>query len=163
MGTKSGDTVAVNNAIVWAGAIMVALLGGCMSPQALPNRSDANQPEAPPSTSPMAENAALAEALASYLAPSLGADLTVDYALLRDIPTQVGVAVPKYYVWFVASQQGQVVAEGAARIAALSEEEFTVLNLVSRSDILADPAQLERIFPAALIPDIERKATAERP
>ncbi len=111
----------------------------------------------------MAQNASLAEALASYLAPTAGPDLVVDYALLRDIPTQVGVAVPKYYVWFVASQQGQVVAEGAARIAALSDDEFTVLNLVSRSDILDDPAQLEPIFPAALIPDIERRATAERP
>jgi hypothetical protein len=111
----------------------------------------------------MAQNAALAEALNNYLAPSLGADLRVEYALLRDIPTQVGVAVPKYYVWFVARQQGQVVAEGAARIAALSDDEFTILNLVSRSDILDDPAQLERIFPTALVPDIERRATAESP
>lgn len=127
-----------------------------------PISSDGEIPEAPASAFPMAHNAALAETLANDLAPTAGPDLVVDYVLLRDIPTQVGVAVPKYYVWFVASQQGQVVAEGAARIAALSDDEFTVLNLVSRSDILADPAQLERIFPAALIPDIERRAMAER-
>lgn len=138
---------------------MVGLLGGCVS---TPTSPDLGTSEASESSSPMAQNAALAEALASYLAPSLGPDLRVEYALLRDIPTQVGVAVPKYYVWFVASQQGQVVADGAARIAALSEEEFTVLNLVSRSDILDDLAQLEGIFPAALVPEIERRAMASR-
>lgn len=149
----------MNHAILWTGALTVALLGGCVPP---PETSD-ERPEASVSSSPMAQNPALAAALADYLAPTLGDDLVVDYTLLRDIPTQVGVAVPKYYVWFVASQQGQTVADGAARIAALSEDRFTVLNLVSRPDILDDPAQLERIFPTALIPDIERRATAESP
>lgn len=103
-------------------------------------------------------NVALTQELETYLEPDFGENLVVEYELLRDVPTQVGVALPKYYVWLTASQGTTVVVAGAARVAAEGEDKFAVLNFVSQSAIAADPEQLTRIFPAALIPDIEARA-----
>jgi hypothetical protein len=103
-------------------------------------------------------NPALAQELATYLEPDFGDTLTVEYELLRDIPTQVGVAVPKYYVWLIATEGDAVLVEGAARVAAEDAETFTVLNFVSQQSIQEKPDQLDSIFPAALIPAIETRA-----
>jgi hypothetical protein len=105
-----------------------------------------------------ATNPALAQELATYLEPDFGDTLTVDYELLRDIPTQVGVAVPKYYVWLTAMEGDTVLVEGAARVAAEDSETFTVLDFVSRQSVVENPEQLNSIFPAALIPSIRTRA-----
>ena len=41
--------------------------------------------------------------LTAYLKPTHGDKLKVDYELLRDGPTQSGVAYPKFYVWLRAT------------------------------------------------------------
>jgi dethiobiotin synthetase len=114
------------------------------------------------SIQPTGTNPALAQELATYLEPDFGDNLTVEYELLRDIPTQVGVAVPKYYVWLIATEGDAVLVEGAARVAAEDAETFTVLNFVSQQSIQENPDQLDSIFPTALIPAIETRAGLER-
>lgn len=128
------------------GLVVAGLLSACTVPEAPVQRSDAN--------------VALIQELETYLEPDFGEDLVVEYDLLRDVPTQVGVALPKYYVWLTARQGTTVVVAGAARIAAEGEDRFSVLNFVPQSAIADDPEQLTRIFPAALIPDIEARASS---
>src|SRR5205085_2879741 len=63
----------------------------------------------------------------------------VEYELLRDEPTQVGVAYPKYYAWVTIASGNGVKREGAARIAAVEKERFDVTNFVESGEIRADP------------------------
>lgn len=108
-----------------------------------------------PPADPALEQALLTQ-LEPYLAP--GADLSITYESLRQRPTQVGVAVPKYYVW-VNLPTATPPLSGAARIAAY-EGTYTVTHFVSSTEIQADPEQLSLIFPAVLIPDILERAQA---
>lgn len=128
-------------------AIATGLMNACMAPDNTVQSTGTNP--------------ALAQELATYLEPGFGDNLTVEYELLRDIPTQVGVAVPKYYVWLIATEGDTILVEGVARVAAEDAETFTVLNFVSQQSILENPDQLDSIFPAALIPAIETRAGLE--
>src|SRR6266550_2261815 len=47
--------------------------------------------------------------LTAYLKPTHGDKLTVDYELLRDGPTQSGVAYPKFYLWLRATNAEKTV------------------------------------------------------
>lgn len=82
---------------------------------------------------------------------------TVTYELLRDGPTQSGVAYPKYYVWAKAVGSDGTVVEGAARTAAIGRTRFEITDFVTRQAITADPESLSLVVPAAL-----RDATVER-
>jgi len=103
---------------------------------------------------------ALEQALLTQIEPYLdpGADLPITYELLRQRPTQVGVAVPKYYLW-VTLPTAAPPFSGAARIA-VYEGTYTVTHFVSSAEIQADPERLSLIFPAVLIPDILERAEA---
>ncbi len=133
--------------IFWISFLTAGIVGACTVPAVQVENSASST-----------NNVALTQELAAYLKPDFGDDLIVDYDLLRDVPTQVGVALPKYYVWLIAWHDETVVVEGAARIAAEGDDDFVVLNFISQPDIVRDPAQLTRIFPAALISDIELRA-----
>jgi hypothetical protein len=95
--------------------------------------------------------------LTTYFHRTNGKDI-VDYELLRDGPTQVGVAYPKYYVWVTITMPDKSVLEGAARVAAEEKRSFRVTNFISRSDIIANPAELARVFPKALLDKIRTRA-----
>jgi hypothetical protein len=82
---------------------------------------------------------------------------TVTYELLRDGPTQSGVAYPKYYVWAKAVGSDGTVVEGAARTAAIERTRFEITDFVTRQAIMANPDSLAMAVPAAL-----RDATVER-
>ncbi len=66
----------------------------------------------------------------------------VQYYLLRDNATQVGVSYPKYYVWAKALADNQVVQEGAAELMAMDKTAFAVNSFILRSDIEAKPELL---------------------
>jgi hypothetical protein len=77
----------------------------------------------------------------------------VEYELLTSAPSQVGVGLPKYYIWVsVHTSTGEL--QGAARVAAIEQKEFSLIQFISAEEIKADPKVLEWIFPAALIQKI---------
>ena len=85
-------------------------------------------------------------------------DCKVDYELLREGPTQTGIAYPKYYLWVKCLRGSSVSAEGAVRVAAVEQKRFDVTDFLSRKEILASPSQVASIFPAALVDKIVQKA-----
>lgn len=85
--------------------------------------------------------------LERYFNPLAAPGQTVEYTLLRQGPTQSGVAYPKYYAWVRVRAGGDVLTEGAARIAAVDRVKFEVTHFVPRAAILADPSGLYQIFP----------------
>lgn len=95
--------------------------------------------------------------LASYLCKSVD-NCRVEYQLLREGPTQTGISYPKFYVWAVCSQQDKVLTEGAARVAAIDKRGFTVTNFVTRKEIQESPRRIQELFPAALVPNILKRA-----
>lgn len=98
--------------------------------------------------------------LGAYFCSNQHSDCTVQYEMLRDGPTQSGVAYPKFYVWVRIVGPAAVAREGAVRLAAIAQQRFEVTHFVGRGEIKRDPAQLEMIFPAALLSLIESKAEA---
>lgn len=87
----------------------------------------------------------------------------VDHALLHDKPTQTGVAYPKFYVWVqVRDNTGALIDEGAVRVAAVERKGFDVLNFLSKREINADPAGVERVFPKTLADGIRARAQVRK-
>jgi hypothetical protein len=82
----------------------------------------------------------------------------VEYNLLREGPTQTGIAYPKFYVWVICFQQDKILTQGAARVAAIDKRQFHVTNFLSREQILESPQQVGTIFPAPLVSTIVRRA-----
>lgn len=85
---------------------------------------------------------------------SYGGNIKLEYQLLRDGPTQSGVAYPKYYVWVQVSEGGEILQEGAARIAAIEKKKFEVFDFLSKSELKSSPASAAQVFPPALLPKI---------
>lgn len=81
----------------------------------------------------------------------------VEYRLLREAPTQSGVAYPKYYVWVRVESGGANAREGAARLAAVDRERFEVTDFLSREQIAADPGGIYQVFPAPVCERIEEE------
>ncbi len=80
--------------------------------------------------------------------------VTVEYELLRAKPTQVGVALPKYYIWVKIYRQtsGQkvLIDEGAVKVAAVEKTHFTVLTYLAIADLKKSPERINQVFPLAL-------------
>ncbi|MBD2188254.1 hypothetical protein [Pseudanabaena mucicola] len=75
---------------------------------------------------------------------------TVQYELLRPVPTQVGVGVPKYYLWVkLYGHHGQknLLDEGAVKVAAVEQTHFTVLNYFAIADLQKYPETINQTFP----------------
>lgn len=83
--------------------------------------------------------------------------VVVEYELLRKVPTQSGVAFPKFYAWVVVKSDGKLVEEGAVRIAAIEKKEFEVVNYLTRADIERDGQRLAQLFPAEVVDKIKEK------
>lgn len=98
--------------------------------------------------------------VAAYLVPAVGKPVTVEFELLREAPTQSGVAYPKFYVWVRAYAKAELVTEGAMRVAAINKTRFAVTDYISRGEIRTDPHRLEAVFPRALLGKIRAKAEA---
>ena len=98
--------------------------------------------------------------LNSYFCPE-AKDCQVEYQLLRDGPTQTGIAYPKYYLWVKCSKLKSRTAEGAVRVAAREQTEFDVTHFLSREEILDSPSRVASIFPAPLVEKIVKKARGQ--
>ena len=84
--------------------------------------------------------------------------LIVEYELLREGPTQTGVAYPKYYAWVtVQSKDAVLLLEGAARIAAIDKQSFDVVDFLSVSDIEKTPIKIYRVFPNDVASEIDQR------
>ena len=94
--------------------------------------------------------------LAAYFGATADKPIEVAYELLRDGPTQTGVAYPKYYVWVVAST-GEGEKRGAARVAAVERKEFQVTDFLSESDLRARPEAAYSVFPAPVCERIKAR------
>jgi hypothetical protein len=73
--------------------------------------------------------------------------VTVEYELLREIPTQVGVALPKYYIWVKIYSQKVLLDEGAVKVAAVEKTHFTVLNYLAITALKKSPERINQVFP----------------
>lgn len=91
--------------------------------------------------------------LARFFSAKLKREVQVDYKLLREEPTQVGVGAPKFYAWvsITDAQSGQIIESGAVRVGANAKETFTVTDFVSTHAARADLEQLRRVFPEDVV------------
>ena len=102
-------------------------------------------------------NALLTQDLLAHFQSSDPQLTRVEFKLLRDAPTQSGVALPKYYAWVKAFAGTVLRQEGAVRVAAVDKTHFDVTHFFSKAQLLQDE-QAKKVFPPALIPDIMRLA-----
>lgn len=91
-----------------------------------------------------------------------GGELQLDYQLLRETPTQSGIAHPKFYLWAQARSGDQVIKLGALRVAAIDRQRFEVHQFLSAATIRQDPQSAAEIFPKALLGNIYELAGAEQ-
>ncbi len=94
----------------------------------------------------------------AYLATTVGKAVKVEFELLRDGPTQTGVAYPKFYAWIRAFSGTDLVTEGAVRLAAIEKKRFEVTDYLSSTEIRSDPHRIETVFPRPLVDKIRSKA-----
>jgi hypothetical protein len=86
----------------------------------------------------------------------------VEHELLRDAPTQSGVAYPKFYVWVRVMEDGRLVTQGAVRVAAVERKRFDVTSFLSEQTIRDDPAAIHAVFPALVCDKIKAKLGIEQ-
>ncbi len=87
--------------------------------------------------------------------------IEVNYELLRDEPTQSGVAYPKYYLWAVVRSDNQVIIQGAARVAAVEKTHFKIYEFLSKSEIRKNPKNAAKVFPRLLLSKIYKLAEVQ--
>lgn len=99
--------------------------------------------------------------LTLYFSQKYNTEVNVSYEMLRNSATQSGVAYPKYYIWVIVNSKDMktLLISGTARVAAVEQSKFEVTDFVSIEDIKKDPEQLKQIFPAAIIPKIQERAS----
>ncbi len=95
--------------------------------------------------------------LAAYFKKQSGKDVTVEYELLRDGPTQTGIAFPKFYAWVTIREKETVIDQGAVRLAAIQKERFDVTHFLPRSEALQTHDAASKIFPADVVKKIDAK------
>ena len=88
--------------------------------------------------------------LTAYFRKAAGKPVTVRYELLRDGPTQTGVAYPKYYLWVKVFRDGKQSDEGAVRVAAIAKREFGVAEYLPKAEMQKQPEQIYSVFPATV-------------
>jgi len=97
--------------------------------------------------------------LLDYARASIADSATsVEYELLREQPTQSGVAYPKYYAWIKVRAGSEVLREGAVRVAAIERKRFDVTDFVSSEQIRSSSDRIDRTFPASLVATILARA-----
>lgn len=96
--------------------------------------------------------------LAYFRANGAPSATAVEVRLLRDVPTQSGVAHPKYYAWVRVESATSRLAEGAVRVAAMERTHFEVLHYIPKHQANGSRELLESVFPRPLVPEILRLA-----
>lgn len=99
--------------------------------------------------------------LAYFNASGAATAIRVEFKLLREAPTQSGVAHPKYYLWVKVFAGSGLQQEGAARVAAIDRKRFEVTDFMSRAQVQSAPSEVGSVFPAALVQSIVLLAAAK--
>ena len=94
--------------------------------------------------------------LSRYFKEKFNKNVTVKFELLRDDPTQTGIAYPKYYLW-VNITGDKINQEGAVRVAAINKESFDVTDYVSLEQIKNNSKEVDNIFPSDISEKIKQK------
>jgi hypothetical protein len=76
--------------------------------------------------------------------------VVVKWELLREVPTQSGVAYPKYYLWTKIYSDDKLSKEGAVRVAAVDKIRFDITDFVSIKEIKNHSQDIYTIFPSAV-------------
>ena len=84
-------------------------------------------------------------------------DVTVEYELLRDGPTQSGIAFPKFYAWVTVKENGAPLEDGAVRLAAMEKKRFGVTDYLSRAELERDLEKAYQTFPTPVADKIKEK------
>ena len=86
--------------------------------------------------------------ITKYVTDRADKDITVKVELLRDGPSQSGVALPKYYIWIAKrSAKGVLMEEAAARIAAVNRDHFDVVQYYDRKRLENETDLVSKVFP----------------
>jgi len=86
--------------------------------------------------------------ITKYVTDKADKDITVKVELLRDVPSQSGVALPKYYIWIEKrNAQGVLMEEAAARIAAINRDHFDVVQYYDRKRLETETDLVSKVFP----------------
>lgn len=80
------------------------------------------------------------------------------FELLRQGPTQTGIAFPKFYLWVWVSSGQEHAVDGAVRVAAVQRERFEITDFLTIDEIRKDPGSVRSIFPATLVGAIREHA-----
>lgn len=109
-------------------------------------------------------NRLLKQDLESYFRQQVRLEVTADYELLRQGPTQSGASYPKYYAWVIVRDKTSrlKLEEGAVRIAALEKTRFEVTDYLSRSEINEDINSAYSLFPKAVCERIKEKLATKQ-
>lgn len=102
-------------------------------------------------------NEFLSRDLEDSLSIYYGKEVTVKYESLRDAPTQVGTAYPKYYLWITVYEKGQELEQGAVRVAAIEKDRFEITHYLTKEQIKENPELIYNIFPKAVGDEIKNK------
>jgi hypothetical protein len=95
--------------------------------------------------------------LAAYFKEQTGKEVVVEYELLRNAPTQSGVAFPKFYAWVKVKVKDNLIEEGAIRLAAVEKKQFGITHYLKRTDIERDIEQVYEVFPKPVGDKIKEK------
>ncbi|MDD5341583.1 MAG: hypothetical protein PHC97_04080 [Patescibacteria group bacterium] len=98
--------------------------------------------------------------LNKYFSEKFGKEVEAKYELLRQGPTQTGVAFPKYYAWVILYSNNEELEQGAVRIAAIDKEVFDVTDYINVKEIKSDPTGIYNIFPSSVCDKINEKIKA---
>jgi len=92
-----------------------------------------------------------------YFKGVTGKAVEVKYELLRNGPTQTGIAYPKFYLWVEAYEKNSRLREGAVRVAAIEKKNFSVTNFLERTEIGQNPEILYSVVPRSVADKIKEK------
>ena len=95
--------------------------------------------------------------LESYFSDLRGSNVAVSYELLREGPSQSGIAYPKYYAWVVVTDGSSWEDEGVVRVAAVGRTEFDVTDYFSEKDLRRVPPGGPGFFAEDISAKIEAK------
>lgn len=100
--------------------------------------------------------------ITKYVTDAGDKNISVTVELLRDKPSQSGVALPKFYIWIVKRDAKRaVIEEAAARIAAVEKTRFDVIQYYTRERILKESDLAQKVFPDDVYEKILAKVKAQ--
>ncbi len=95
--------------------------------------------------------------LDAYFQSVTGKAVEIKFELLREGPTQTGIAYPKFYLWVKLFEKDALINEGAVRVAAIEKKGFDVTNLLGRKEIEQNPEAIYSVFPRQVGDRIKNK------